>query len=152
MCAPSVSGSPSTRQWWSMPGSSWPCCSGSSSRSDGSPLPPSGDLPAAAPPWGKSSTKFKLSAQIQYCTNRSILIAPADPSSTALTDCRPYGEGNEADVRFGSLADTPTAIELQYGSIGIVRDISSGIENDLGTIGLQVFNGLGGQGQAALQN
>ena len=34
------------------------------------------DLPAAAPPWGKSSTKFKLSAQIQYCTNRSIFIAP----------------------------------------------------------------------------
>jgi hypothetical protein len=40
------------------------------------------DLPAAAPTWGKSSTKFKLSAQIQYCTNRSIFIAPADPSST----------------------------------------------------------------------
>jgi hypothetical protein len=67
------------------------------------------DLPAAAPPWGKSSTKFKLSAQIQYCTNRSIFIAPADPSSTALTDCRPCGEGNEADVRFGSLADMPTS-------------------------------------------
>src|SRR6476469_5581256 len=110
MCAASVSGSPSTRQWWSMPGSSWPCCSGSASRSDGSPLPPYGadtsvrDLPA--PPWGESSTKFKLSAQIQYCTNRSIFIAPADPSSTALTDCR---EGNEADVRFGSLADILTS-------------------------------------------
>ena len=102
-----------------MPGSSWPWCSGSASRSDGSPRPLAARIPrngrgsrssrAAAPPRGKSSTKFKLSAQIQYCTtDPSPLHEPIHVFRLLWLAARP-ARGNEADVRFGSLADILTS-------------------------------------------
>jgi hypothetical protein len=54
------------------------------------------------------------------------------------------------------LHEGSNAIELQYGTLGVSPSgliVSSGIENDGGTIGLQVFNGVSGTTeQAALQN